>query len=237
MAELSCILLAGPNGSGKSSAFVKLNLEGVWINADEIAKAMPATVDDGKSTDIQAGRAALRYLDEMIETRQSFVFETTLASNQSIRLMREAKAAGFKVGLYYVALDSVERNIERVRQRVLKGGHDIPEDNIRRRHKGSFENLTAALMVADEVVLIDNSGLEPHEAFVISSGEILSFDIDDSRELHALFSAKVCEAYGLVQYDSGFRKVQKLATRRGDGVPSDASKPSPGHRPKPPGRK
>lgn len=62
MAELSCILLAGPNGSGKSSAFAKLNLEGVWINADEIAKAMPATVDDGKSTDIQAGRAALRYL-------------------------------------------------------------------------------------------------------------------------------------------------------------------------------
>ncbi|MBD9388514.1 zeta toxin family protein [Agrobacterium sp. AGB01] len=205
MLELSCILLAGPNGSGKSSAFAKLNLEGVWINADEIAKMMPAN-DDGKSTDIQAGRAALRYIAEMIETRQSFIFETTLSSQQSIRLMRDAKSAGFTIGLYYVALDSVERNVERVRQRVMKGGHDIPEENIHRRHKGSFANLTAALKIADEVVLIDNSGLEPHEAFVISSGDILSFDIDDSKELHKLFSGKVCEAYDLVRFDEGFRK-------------------------------
>jgi len=55
--ELSCILLAGPNGSGKTSASAKLKLEGVWINADEIAKAMPAA--DDRSTDIQAGRAAI----------------------------------------------------------------------------------------------------------------------------------------------------------------------------------
>jgi predicted ABC-type ATPase len=232
MPELSCILLAGPNGSGKSSAFAKLDLEGVWINADEIANAMPA-IGDGKSTDIQAGRAALRYIAEMIETRQSFIFETTLSSQQSIRLMREAKAAGFMVGLYYVALDSVERNVERVRQRVLKGGHSIPEENIRRRHKGSFANLTAALMVADEVVLIDNSGLEPHEAFVISSGEILSFDIDDSQELHGIFSDKVCEAYDLVRTEDGFRNAPKLAARRG-GDGASTPKPSPGHGPKPP---
>jgi predicted ABC-type ATPase len=124
MPELSCILLAGPNGSGKSSAFPKRKLEGVWINADEIAKAMPAS-EDGRSTDMQAGRAALRKIAEMIETRQSFIFETTLSSQQSMRLMQEAKAAGFTVGLYYVALDSVETNVERVRQRVLKGGHSL----------------------------------------------------------------------------------------------------------------
>ena len=81
-------------------------------------------------------------IHEMIDTRQSFIFETTLSSNQSLRMMRAAKAPGFKVGLYYVALDSVETNVERVRQRVLKGGHDIPEENIRRRHDGSFEKLT-----------------------------------------------------------------------------------------------
>ncbi|WP_244598542.1 zeta toxin family protein [Rhizobium tubonense] len=77
-----------------------------------------------------------------MENRQSFIFGTTLSSLQSIRSMQEAKAAGFTVGLYYVALDSVKTNVERVRQRVLKGGHDIPEVNIRRRHKGSLMKLT-----------------------------------------------------------------------------------------------
>lgn len=138
----------------------------------------------GRSTDMQAGRAALLKIAEMIETRQSFIFETTLSSLQSILLMQEAKASGFTVGLYYVALDSVETNVERVRQRVLKGGHDIPEESIRRRHKGSLIKLTAALSIADEVLLIDNSGPEPHEVFAISSGVVQSFDIDDGQELH-----------------------------------------------------
>jgi len=236
MPELSCILLAGPNGSGKSSAFPKLKLEGEWINADEIAKALPDS-DDGKSKERRASEAALRKIADMIETRQSFVFETTLSSQQSLKLMRDAKSAGFKVGLYYTALDSVETNIDRVRQRVLKGGHDIPEEDIRRRHKGSFLKLSEALKIADEVVLVDNSGLEPHEVFAISAGEILSHDIDDSQELHRLFSAKVCEAYGLLRYDTGFRKAPKLAARHGDDVASDPPKPSPGQRPKPPGVK
>jgi predicted ABC-type ATPase len=209
MPELSCILLAGPNGSGKSSAFAKLDLEGVWINADEIAKAIPPN-HDGRSTDMQAGRAALLKIAEMIETRQSFIFETTLSSLQSIRLMQEAKAAGFTVGLYYVALDSVETNVERVRQRVLKGGHDIPEENIRRRHKGSLMKLTEALRIADEVLLIDNSGLEPHEVFAISSGVVQSFDIDDSQELHVQMAAKVCEAYDLVRVQEGFRSTEEV---------------------------
>ncbi|MFK0276214.1 zeta toxin family protein [Ensifer sp. NPDC090286] len=122
MPELSCVILGGPNGSGKSSAFAKLKLEGVWINADEIARALPEATE-GKSKERRASEAALRMIAEMIETRQSFIFESTLSSQQSLRLMREAKAAGFTVGLYYVALDSVETNVERVRQRVLKGGH------------------------------------------------------------------------------------------------------------------
>ncbi|MDX0524813.1 zeta toxin family protein [Sinorhizobium medicae] len=236
MPELSCIILGGPNGSGKSSAFAKLKLEGVWINADEIAKALPES-DDGKSKERRASEIALRQIAEMIDTRQSFIFETTLSSQQSIRLMREAKAAGFSVGLYYVALDNVETNIDRVRQRVLKGGHDIPEADIRRRHKGSLEKLTEAMKLADEVILMDNSGLTPHEVFEIRSGVVQSFDIDDRQELHRQFSSKVCEAYGLVRYDSGFRKVPKLAARRGDDVAFDTPKPSPSHRPKPPGMK
>lgn len=185
MPELSCILLAGPNGSGKSSAFPKLKLEGDLINVDEIARTVLES-DNGQSKDRQAAEIALNKIAEMLETRQSFIFETTLSSAHSIRLVRSAKANGFTVGLYYTALDSVETNIERVRQRVLKGAHNIPEDVIRSRHKGSFVKLSEALKIADEVVLVDNSDLEPHVVFEITSGEVQSFDIDETQELHAV---------------------------------------------------
>jgi len=123
----ACIILGGPNGSGNSSAYAKLQLDGAWINADEIAKQLTGS-RDGRAAAMAAGRAAIMKIREIIETRQSFVFETTLSSQPSINLMSDAKAAGYYVGLYYVALDSVELNIERVQRRVEKGGHDIPED-------------------------------------------------------------------------------------------------------------
>lgn len=235
MPELSCILLAGPNGSGKSSAFPKLKLEGELINADEIAKALPDAVE-GQSKDWRAGEIALNKIAEMIETRQSFIFETTLSSTHSIRLMHKAKAAGFAVGLYYTALDSVETNIERVRQRVLKGGHNIPEDVIRRRHSGSFFKLSEALKIADEVVLVDNSNLEPHVVFEITSGQVQFFDVDETLELHVLFASKVCEAYGLVRVRDGFRSAGEV-NKEIEDLTAQVLSDVPGYNPKPPGAK
>ncbi len=83
MSQPSCIILGGPNGSGKSSAYAKLKFEGLWINADELAKEITGT-NDGRAAAMAAGRAALTKIREMIETRQSFVFENTLSSQQSI---------------------------------------------------------------------------------------------------------------------------------------------------------
>ncbi|PTV70226.1 zeta toxin family protein [Agrobacterium pusense] len=205
MSQPSCIILGGPNGSGKSSAYAKLKLDGVWINADEIAKELTGT-SDGRAAAMAAGRAAIRKLAAMIATKTSFIYETTLSSQQAVNLMRDAKAAGFSVGLYYVALDSVETNIERVRQRVEAGGHDIPEDDIRRRYAGSLDKLAAALQHADEALLMDNSGLEPHEVFRISSGEVVSADFDDRLYLHHRMIESICIAYDLYRVGSTFRK-------------------------------
>ncbi|MBW9089351.1 zeta toxin family protein [Rhizobium wenxiniae] len=205
MSQPSCIILGGPNGSGKSSAYAKLKLDGVWINADEIAKELTGTSDGGAAA-MAAGRAAIRKLAEMIETKTSFIYETTLSSQQAVNLMRDAKAAGFSVGLYYVALDSVETNIERVRQRVEAGGHDIPEDDIRRRYAGSLNKLAAALQYADEALLMDNSGLEPHEVFRISFGEVVSADFDDRLYLHHRMIESICIAYDLYRVGRVFRK-------------------------------
>lgn len=113
--------------------------------------------------------------------------------------MREAKAAGFSIDLYYVALDNVERNIERVQFRVALGGHDIPEDAIRRRYKGSFDHLPQALALADEAVIVDNSEIKPR--IVSSSGEATSSASALSKEIHStdcyfrrLGSPKSCAA-------------------------------------------
>ena len=205
MSQPSCIILGGPNGSGKSSAYAKLKLDGVWVNADEIAKELTET-SDGRTAAMAAGRAAIRKLAELISTKISFIYETTLSSQQAINLMRDAKAAGFSVGIYYVALDSVETNIERVRQRVEAGGHGIPEDDIRRRYEGSLDKLAAALGYSDEALLMDNSGLEPHEVFRISAGEVVAADFDDRLYLHHRMIESVCIAYDLYRVGNVFRK-------------------------------
>ncbi len=231
MLKPSCIILGGPNGSGKSSAYAKLKLDGVWINADEIAKEITGT-NDGRA----AGRAAINKIREMIDTRQSFVFETTLSSQQAINLMRDAKAAGFTVGLYYTALDSVETNIERVRQRVEAGGHDIPEADIRRRYKGSLDKLSAALKLADEALLIDNSSIQPREVIRVSAGKVTAFDVDDENELHKLYVAKVCEALGLVRTYDSFRTPESVAQEVED-LTARILRSMPGHKPDPSGDK
>lgn len=99
--------MGGPNGSGKSSAYAKLTLDGVWINADDIAKELTGT-NDGRAAAMPAGRAAIRKLTVMIATKTSFICEATLSSQRTVNLMRDAKATGFSVSLYYVALNSVE---------------------------------------------------------------------------------------------------------------------------------
>ncbi|MBU0557955.1 MAG: zeta toxin family protein [Alphaproteobacteria bacterium] len=204
MSQPTCIVLGGPNGSGKSSAYAKLQLDGAWVNADEIAKQLTGS-RDGRAAAMAAGRAALMKIREMIETRQSFVFETTLSSQQSINLMSRAQATGYYVGLYYVALDSVELNIERVQRRVEKGGHNIPEDIIRRRHEGSLRMLSSALRYADEALLIDNSGIEPREIFRVCAGVIVGSDVDRRNPLHRLFEGRVMEAYDVVRVGETYR--------------------------------
>ena len=84
--------------------------------------------------------------------------ESTLTGHTILKRLREAKEAGFEVGLYYVALGDPELNIARVRARVLAGGHHIDPDVVRARVSSSFENLPTAVAIADRSVTFDNSG-------------------------------------------------------------------------------
>jgi predicted ABC-type ATPase len=98
-----------------------------------------------------------RLLERAINERKAFAFETTLGGSTMPRLLSEAASQGFEVRVWYVGLASQDLHIERVRNRVRNGGHDIPESSIRRRWRHSRLNLVQLLPHLTELRVYDNS--------------------------------------------------------------------------------
>lgn len=117
-------------------------------------------------------------LDELVEQRQNFNFETTLSSQQALHLIQKAKSAGCKILVIFVTLESVELNVLRVRQRVSPGGRSIPEAMIRRRYDKTFQNLPHAIVLADESLIVDNSKDHPEALAKIVDGHIAMDALD-----------------------------------------------------------
>ena len=138
----SIVILAGPNGAGKSTAAPEL-LQGElavneFVNADVIARGLSAFDPDGAA--IAAGRVMLRRLDELARLRETFAFETTLASRSFAPWLRDLRSSGYAVHLFFLWLSSPELAVQRVANRVRSGGHDVPADTIRRRYRGGLRN-------------------------------------------------------------------------------------------------
>ncbi len=110
-----------------------------------------------ESPDVEAGKEVLKRASALLESGQSFLVETTLSGHTYLRMMEKAKSLGFTVALIYVATRDVSINLERVKQRVRKGGHDVPVEYQLRRYPRSFANMRKAFVLADEAVLLDNS--------------------------------------------------------------------------------
>ncbi|THD11041.1 AAA family ATPase [Metallibacterium scheffleri] len=161
---LKVIVIAGPNGAGKTT-FAREFLPHeadcpVFVNADLIAAGLAPFAPE--SAAMQAGRLMLHELDRHFAARESFAFETTLAGRGYLQHIRAWQAAGYRVKLIFLQLDSAEAAIARVAQRVRQGGHDIPEVTIRRRFaagRENFERLYGPLV--DAWALYDNAGTAP----------------------------------------------------------------------------
>ena len=119
-------------------------------------KSLQETIDPNHS-DMAAGRRVLLLAEVLIANRQSFTVETTLSGNTYLRMASRAKAAGFSIMVVLVGTSSVEINIERVKARVEKGGHDVPEEVQRRRYPRTLKNMKRLLPQADLAVVLDNS--------------------------------------------------------------------------------
>ncbi len=174
-------VLAGPNGAGKSTIYGITKPLGRFINADQIEAVLSPRLSKA-DRERQAARTALEAVRLQLSRRRDFVIETTLAGNWPLRVMQDAKAAGYHIDFLFVCLDSAERSLERVEFRVRLGGHDIPPDVIERRFPRSLANLPKAVKLSDEAAIIDNSGREPRWVLKIEAGLVtyrsLATDLD-----------------------------------------------------------
>ena len=158
------ILLAGPNGAGKSTVAPRL-LKGAlgvqeFVNADIIASGLSGFSPD--SAAFQAGRFMLRRLSELSKNRKSFAFESTLSARSFAPWLKRLKSKGYRVHIVFLFLPDLRLAIERVKQRVRVGGHDVPIPIIRRRYYAGVKNFFDLYMpLADRWRIYDNSGLTP----------------------------------------------------------------------------
>ena len=159
----SVVILAGPNGAGKSIAAPEL-LQGElavteFVNAEVIARGLSAVDPDRVA--IAAGRVMLARLDELARQRESFAFETTLASRTFAPWLRDLRASGYAVHLFFLWLSSSDLAVQRVAYRVRSGGHDVPADTIRRRYRAGVRNLFSLYQpIVTTWAVYDCSGLK-----------------------------------------------------------------------------
>ena len=154
-------VLAGTNGAGKSSiggAFLR-QTGGNYFNPDEVARRILAVTPGLTQADAnsQAWMAGVRELEAAIRTRTDYYLETTLGGESITRHLEAALVDGLEVRIWYVGLESPELHLARVAARVSKGGHDIPESDIRRRFDHSRVNLIRLIPALTELLVYDNS--------------------------------------------------------------------------------
>lgn len=136
-------IIGGCNGAGKTTASYTVLPDILecreFVNADEIARGLSPFNPEGVA--IEAGRLMLKRIEELLASEVSFSIETTLATRSYINLVRRARSRGYRITLLFFWLSSPELAIKRVAERVRMGGHNIPEDIIRRRYTSGICNL------------------------------------------------------------------------------------------------
>ena len=164
MSEKKIVIIAGPNGAGKTT-FAREFLPNeagcpIFINADLIAAGLSPFQPELAA--VKAGRLMLEEIREHSRHGASFAFETTLAGRTYARMIPDWQAEGYHVKLFFLTLPSAEMAIARVAERVRQGGHNVPEEVVRRRFTAGRTNFDIMYrQLVDSWALFDNAGDEP----------------------------------------------------------------------------
>ena len=153
-------IIAGCNGAGKTTASFTILPQVLdcdeFVNADEIARGLSPFHPDRVS--IEAGRLMLDRISRLMMSKTTFAIETTLSTRSYVSLIKRAHRAGYQVELIFFWLSSAEVAIQRVAKRVAEGGHNIPQDVIRRRYDAGIRNFFNIYgHEVDRWTLVDNN--------------------------------------------------------------------------------
>jgi len=172
-------IIAGPNGSGKTT-FAKKFLPKYaecpnFVNADLIAQGLspfsPRTVA------IKAGRLVLAQIREFVEKGVDFGFETTLSGKSYASLFKKLKEEGYKLHLFFLWIPDSQLAIERIKERVSEGGHDVPVQDVRRRFGRSIVNFFKLYQpLLDSWMIFNNAGIIPALIAKSKDGKLAIFD-------------------------------------------------------------
>ena len=185
-------IIAGPNGAGKTT-FARKFLPTYadcknFINADMIAQGMSPFSPE--SAAIRAGRLMLEEIELSMSKGVDFGFETTLSGRSHLGVIRRLKEHAYQVHFFYLWVPSVELGLARIRERVLRGGHDVPEVVARRRFGRSITNfLVHYRLLADRWILFDNSAARPTLVASQKQGLLRVVDTKGYNDLVARYGA------------------------------------------------
>ena len=224
MKPLICTLIAGPNGAGKTTfalEYLPLVDCRAFHNVDMIAAGLAPFNMEKKQ--LKAGRLFLREIEQSIDARENFAFETTVSGKSHLSKVRRMLAEGWRVNLIYLWLPGVEASLNRVRRRVEQGGHNIPEQDIHRRYSRPLENLFRFYApLCTETECIDNSTKPGRLIFRQTGKDVIATDnelfnlmrtqTNMSEKLEVKEERQACEPGGMV--------CQRPAKRRMEDVDS-----------------
>lgn len=160
MPKPSIYLIGGSNGAGKTTFAIEFLRKRAtlvrFLNADEIARGL-SPLAPGQVA-LKGGRILLNEIRDSIARGVDFALESTLSGKTYVRLLQSARARGYSIELHYLRVANVSDAIERIRQRVLQGGHHVPAIDVRRRFGRSLQNLVEHyLPIADQWAIWDNT--------------------------------------------------------------------------------
>ncbi len=155
-------IYAGINGAGKSTLHQFQSITngsgayGVRINPDEILKEFSGNYNDDIDI-IRSGRIAIDKLKKCLDNNVSFNWETTILSHFVLNYIEKAKSQGYTVNINFIGVNDIEQSFSRIRLRVLTGGHNVPKHFVQYRFDHQFDNMDAAIALADRIYFYDNS--------------------------------------------------------------------------------